>query len=224
MSSQLFDGLVYYLILVLSIALHEFGHAKSADLLGDPLPRLQGRVTLNPLAHLDPIGTGLIPLSMIFLPILMNAHLPLALIGWGKPVQIALNNPRNRIRNEILITLAGPAMNFLIALGVAILIGLYLRFDSASATAANLAGYAQLAILLNCLLIAFNLIPLPPLDGSRILRHIVCLSEETFYRLAVNSPWILLILVNLSVFQQLLGLVRNWIAAPFFALANFLSS
>jgi Zn-dependent protease len=223
MSTALANGLIFYIILALSIALHEFGHAKAADLLGDPLPRLQGRVTLNPLAHLDPIGTGLIPLSMIFIPIFMGSHLPFALIGWGKPVQIALNHPRTRVRDEILITIAGPAMNFLIALVVSILIGLFLRFTGSSDAADSLAQIAQFAIVINCLLIVFNLIPLPPLDGSRILRHIVGMTEEMFYRLAMNAPWILLVLVNLSVFQQLLGTARNLFAEPFFRLANLLA-
>ncbi len=218
LTNALLNGLILYIILALSIALHEFGHAKVGDLVGDPLPRLQNRVTLNPLAHLDPIGTGLIPATMIFLPILLGAPLPISLIGWGKPVQIALDNPRTRKRNEILITIAGPGVNFLIALFTAIITGVFLRYFGDASVADAVYHVASLAIIVNCLLIVFNLIPLPPLDGSRLLRHVVGLSEETFYRLALNSPWILLILVNLSVFRQLLGTVRDTVADPFFRL------
>lgn len=209
------EGLILYLILAGSIALHEFGHAKVADLLGDFLPRSQGRVTLNPLVHLDPIGTGLIPLSMILL------RLPFSLIGWGRPVQISLPNPKTRMRDEILITLAGPLMNGLIALTVAVGYGLLAHVSPARAD--NLEPLANAAIAVNCTLIAFNLIPLPPLDGSRIMRHVVGMTEETFARLAQHSWWILLILINLQPCQELLSRVAFDISIPFLMLGNFLA-
>lgn len=90
------DGLLQLILLIISIGLHEFGHAWMADLRGDPLPRLQGRVTLNPFAHADPIGTIAIPAVMIFL------SPGFGLIGWGKPVQISLPNPKTRRMDDIL--------------------------------------------------------------------------------------------------------------------------
>jgi Zn-dependent protease len=217
--ADLRDGSIFYLILALSIALHEYGHAKAADLIGDPLPRLQGRVTLDPLAHLDPIGTGLIPLSMIFLPIFMGARMPFALIGWGRPVQISLPNPRTRVRDEIVITVAGPLMNVLIALVAAIVS----RTLAASHNMGeHTADFLVKTILLNCGLIAFNVIPLPPLDGSRILRHIVRMSENTFNHLAMNSWWILLILINLNQFQVLLHQLIVVVATPFLMVSGLL--
>jgi Zn-dependent protease len=212
MMAALRQGAIFYLILAGSIALHEFGHAKVADLVGDYLPREQGRVTLNPFAHLDPIGTGLIPLAMIFLPILTNHPMPLQLIGWGRPVQISLPNPRTRKRDEILITLAGPGMNVLIALGTAIVGGLVERFSNGRVDP-TLAGEI---ILMNAMLIAFNLIPLPPLDGSRLLRHLIGMSEEAFGRMMMYTPIILLILINTSGFQHILGEMTDWVATPFF--------
>ena len=109
-------GALKMILLVVSIGLHEFGHAWMADRRGDPLPRAQGRVTLDPLAHIDPIGTLLIPGLMIFWPVLFGGGAPVALIGWGKPVQILLPNPRTRHWDDILSTAAGPAMNLLLCL------------------------------------------------------------------------------------------------------------
>lgn len=119
MNPEIFASLrwagLQFIALVLCVALHEFGHAWAADKRGDPLPRAEGRVTLNPLAHIDPFGTLVIPALMVFLPAL-GGEMPFALIGWGKPVRISLPNPKTRRADEILITLAGPGMNLLLAL------------------------------------------------------------------------------------------------------------
>ena len=112
------DGLLQLILLIISIGLHEFGHAWMADLRGDPLPRMQGRVTLNPFAHADPIGTIAIPAVMIFL------SPGFGLIGWGKPVQISLPNPKTRRMDDIYITLAGPAMNLVLCFTFAVIGGL----------------------------------------------------------------------------------------------------
>ncbi len=205
-AEHLQQGLILYLILAGSVALHEFGHAKAADMLGDPLPRSQGRVTLNPFAHMDPIGTVAIPLIMILL------SPAISIIGWGKPVQISLPDPRTRVRDEILITLAGPGMNFVIALTTAIIAGVIMRFRIM-----NPPEWAEQIIGLNSLLIAFNFIPLPPLDGSRIMRHIVGMSEEMFRRLMMITPIVLLILINTSAFQGFLDRATVWVAHPFIA-------
>jgi Zn-dependent protease len=202
-------GLALYLILAVSIGLHEFGHAKAAELLGDFLPRRQGRVSLNPLRHLDPVGTGLIPLIMIFGPLLTHSRLlSVSLIGWGRPVRISLANPKTRRRDEILITLAGPGMNFLLALGTGLAGGLVNRIHGGEAL------WADRIIAVNCSLIAFNCIPLPPLDASRILRRVVAMSDQTFARLSLLSPLILLVLVNTAMVQAALIHVAGWAARP----------
>lgn len=205
-------GAVELILLVVSIGLHEFGHAWVADLRGDPLPRAQGRVTLDPFAHVDPIGTLLIPALGIL------KLFPFAMIGWGKPVQVLLANPRTRKADDILITLAGPAMNLVQCLAFA-LIGLVL------AETGHLVPNAQrvltYGILLNASLMVFNLVPIPPLDGSRVLRHVVGMSEETFRNLARYSPIILLVLVNLPAFSHALGMLIVALSAPFFAVGGF---
>ena len=197
-------SLLQLILLVVSIGIHEFGHAWVADLRGDPLPRLQGRVTLNPLAHADPIGTLLIPGIMIFFP-------PgFGLIGWGKPVQISLPNPATRRMDDILITLAGPAMNLVLCL-VFVLVGLALgvSFDG------NLGRFLVSGMLMNIGLFCFNLIPIPPLDGSRIFYRLGLYSLELFTTLSQYGFIILIILINLPGFSGVLGYLQLLILSPF---------
>jgi Zn-dependent protease len=206
------QGLTLYIILVVSIGLHEFGHAKAADLLGDGLPRLQGRVTLNPLAHIDMIGTVLIPLFMIFLPIFAGSPMPVSLIGWGKPVQISLPYPATRVRDDILCTLAGPLMNLVILVVVTAVSAAVFHFQGELNYA--FATIVVVTIQLNTILIVFNLIPIPPLDGSRIFRRLVGMREETFAQLAANGWWILLVLINIPAFRTFLSQARNVVPPP----------
>ncbi len=204
-------GAVELILLIVSVGLHEFGHAWVADLRGDPLPRAQGRVTLDPFAHADPIGTILIPAIGIF------GILPFGIIGWGKPVQVLLANPRTRKVDDILITLAGPAMNLVQCLGFA-LIGLILRETGNTGFGAE--KVITFGIFLNAGLMVFNLVPIPPLDGSRVLRHLLGVSEETFRTIARFAPLILIVLINLPFFNHALSSLIFKVAAPFFALAG----
>jgi len=197
-------SLLQLILLVVSIGLHEFGHAWVADLRGDPLPRFQGRVTLNPLAHADPIGTLLIPGIMIFF------SPGFGLIGWGKPVQISLPNPTTRRMDDILITLAGPAMNLVLCL-VFVLVGLALgvSFDG------NLGRFLASGMLMNIGLFCFNLIPIPPLDGSRIFYRLGLYSLELFTTLSQYGFIILIILINLPGFSGVLRYLQLLILSPF---------
>jgi Zn-dependent protease len=212
---QLRWGALSLILLVISIGLHEFGHAWVADLRGDLLPRAQGRVTLNPLAHADPLGTILLPSIMIFLPILMGSPLPFGLLGWGKPVQISLANPQTRRMDDILITLAGPAMN------VALLVTFALIGGVGGVTAAGpgnheFAKFLATGIVMNAGLAAFNLLPLPPLDGSRVFYRLGIYSTEVFHFLSQWSFFILLILINTSFFFE----VVRWLMTPLLHLAG----
>jgi Zn-dependent protease len=185
-------GLVYYLILVVSLSIHEWAHAFVADKVGDPLPRSQGRVTLNPIAHMDIIGTVFLPLAMIF----MNPGF--AIFGWGKPVQVSLPNPKTRIRDDLLVTGAGPFSNICLAcIG-----GIILRTLPESS---SLCGLLEAFIFINCLLFLFNLIPVPPLDGSRFMKHAVRMREETYAGFARYGFLIILVLINLDGFRVNFG-------------------
>lgn len=208
------DGLLQLILLIISIGLHEFGHAWMADLRGDPLPRMQGRVTLNPFAHADPIGTIAIPAVMIFL------SPGFGLIGWGKPVQISLPNPKTRRMDDIFITLAGPAMN-LVLCGVFAVIGGLGNFDPRSQ--AVVLNFLEMGIVLNASLVVFNLIPIPPLDGSRVALRLGLYSEELFLTLARWGFVILLVLVNLTPFQVAMAYLRALVVWPWAYLWNLLA-
>lgn len=209
------QGALWMILLVVAIALHEFGHAWMADRRGDPLPRAQGRVTLDPTAHIDPIGTLLIPGIMIFWPAFAGSSAPVALIGWGKPVQVSLANPRTRRMDDILITLAGPAMNLVLC--VAFTCGLALTGPPG---ATGDGRFMLNGLMLNASLMVFNLLPIPPLDGGRILRWVVGMTEETFRTVATYAPWVMLFLINTSIFSNLLGTLMGVVVHPFLWLAS----
>ncbi len=208
------DGLLQLILLIISIGLHEFGHAWVADLRGDPLPRLQGRVTLNPFAHTDPIGTILLPAVMIFL------SPGFGLIGWGKPVQISLPNPRTRRMDDICITLAGPGMNLVLCLVLA-LIGAFGNFDPVQDRL--VIRFLVSGIFLNSGLVVFNLIPIPPLDGSRLAVRFGLYTEEIFLALARWGFVILLIAVNLPFFRDGMDVAIRLLATPWFHLWDLLA-
>ena len=208
------DGLLQLILLIISIGLHEFGHAWMADLRGDPLPRMQGRVTLNPFAHTDPIGTILLPGIMIFL------SPGFGLIGWGKPVQISLPNPKTRRMDDIYITLAGPAMNLVLCLVFAVIGGLG-NFDPK--TQEVVIRFLVGGIYLNAGLVVFNLIPIPPLDGSRLALRLGLYSEELFLNLARWGFVILIVLVNLPPFLRVMHSGIVMLASPWFGLWDLLS-
>ncbi len=215
-------GSLQLILLIVSVGLHEFGHAWVADLRGDPLPRAQGRVTLNPLAHADPIGTILIPAVMVFL------SPGFGVIGWGKPVQISLMNPKTRRLDDILITLAGPAMNIVLCLAfviIGVIGGLNPNINpslSGSTPSATMVQFLYMGIFLNVSLAIFNLIPLPPLDGSRILLRLGIYTEEMFESLTRWSFLILIILINLPFFRELMVSAMKIVGLPFLMLWDVL--
>lgn len=163
--------------LIIALALHEYAHARMAVAMGDFTPRMMGRLTVNPLAHIDPIGL---------------AMLLIARFGWAKPVVINPHNFRDRKKGEILVALAGPAMNFLLAflaLGVMIFLTHTMRMEMSY----GLRAVLWLIVVYNINFGVFNLIPLPPLDGSRILMAV--LPYEMQYRLAALERYSMLIFI-----------------------------
>lgn len=147
------DIIISAIGLLVAVTIHEFSHAATADRLGDPTPRAMGRLTLNPLAHLDPLGT-----AMIFI-----AH-----FGWGKPVPIDPYNFTNPRRDEILVSLAGPASNLILGSIIGII---YLT-----------TGYSNQILftvaIVNFSLAIFNLIPIPPLDGSKVFLNLMSVEKS----------------------------------------------
>ena len=153
-----------FIILIASLSFHEAAHAWAADRLGDPTARVLGRLTLNPLAHIDWIGTVLFPL------VGMLSGLPL--IGWAKPVPVDVRNLKAPRRDFALVALAGPVSNIVLAAGFAILLKLQGGLVPEGGQTV-LTGALALAVLLNVLLAVFNLLPVPPLDGGNVLAGIV---------------------------------------------------
>jgi Zn-dependent protease len=174
-ANWIIEGLISYLGLIVLLTFHEFGHAWTAEKCGDDTARLQGRCSLNPIVHIDPIGTVVLPLLMIFL----SPGISRFMIGWAKPVPVNPHNLRNPRVDDILVSMAGPAMNLLLAVGLVALARAGVLFHLRDA--AEL--FLQMAAL-SLLLCFFNLIPIPPLDGSHVLRNLTGMSYETYYQFA----------------------------------------
>ena len=171
-----------------AISIHESAHAWMASRCGDPTARMLGRITLNPLRHIDPVGTILLPAIALFTGFPM--------IGWAKPTPVDPRNFKNPVRDDILTSVAGPASNFLVVMVTVVLLGLlaltspsahYVVHAMARNMILDVNGITPLALMLhqlmviNILLGIFNLIPIPPLDGSHVLRHFLPVGALRLY-------------------------------------------
>ncbi len=195
------DGLLFYIGLIVLLTFHEFGHAWMAWKCGDDTARLQGRVSLNPIVHMDLIGTVVLPLMMIFLS-MSGSGLGRFLIGWAKPVPVNPYNLKNPKVDDILVTLAGPWMNLMLAV---ILMGFAKAAQWAGAPDAMTVciGIAQISLML-CF---FNLIPIPPLDGSQVVRALSGMSYETYAKLARWGFLIIILVLQVPGIRQVLQTV-----------------
>lgn len=184
----MFTYVIFGIALLIALTVHEAAHAFVANYLGDPTARLMGRLTLNPLAHLDPMGTLVFILTAL-------AGFP---IGWGKPVIFDPYNLQNPRRDAALISLAGPASNLILAS----IVSLLFRFSPNQ--------LFEAIILLNISLAIFNLIPIHPLDGGKILVALLPQKESRQYDLFLNRYGIfilLLLILPLTGGQSIIGMI-----------------
>ncbi|HUF48604.1 MAG TPA: site-2 protease family protein [Vicinamibacterales bacterium] len=180
--------LPFFAILVMSLSFHEAAHAWAANRLGDPTARQLGRLTLNPIPHIDPIGTVVFPL--------MLAWSGLPIFGWAKPVPVNGRNLRAPRRDFAMVALAGPVSNVLLAFIASTLLSVV--FGSRGAVGiTSVDGFLTWVVQLNLLLAVFNMIPVPPLDGGNVLAGFV--PESVARMIDALRPWGFLILMGLLV-------------------------
>ena len=203
------DLILFLIILIFSVVIHEVSHGVVAEKFGDPTARLAGRLTLNPIPHIDLFGSILLPLIMYFTVGFV--------LGAAKPVPVNYLNLRNPKRDMAFVALAGPASNIVLALGCA----LPLRFNLISMETAG-GEFLLQVVILNLVLAIFNLIPIPPLDGSKVLASL--LSDRLlpqFFALERYGFLLILLFLFLGLFQVILFPILNALLQIFVGISFF---
>ena len=186
-------------VLLFSLTIHEMAHAVTADWYGDPTARRLGRISLNPLVHLDPVGSLLLPL--------MGFYFGGFIFGWAKPVPVNLANLKNHRRDFLVIAAAGPASNIALAIGASALLGIVPGgLGAAEGIPAVLATLGLFMVQLNLLLAVFNMLPIPPLDGGNVLAGLLPESLAASYDRLIR-PYGFVILIVLMATGSLYTLI-----------------
>lgn len=195
--SAIFDGLLTYLFFIPLLTFHEWAHAWVAWKCGDDTAYRQGRVTLNPIAHMEVIGTVVLPLVGIFLS-LHNSVLASFIIGWGRPVPVDISNLRSPRRDDTLVALAGPAINVVLAFVLLALVKV------GALTGVEMLGEIGVRMaMLSLFLCFFNLLPVPPLDGSHVLKNLIGMSYETYWKLCQYGFIAVIIVINIPFVRDI---------------------
>ncbi|MGA3262637.1 MAG: site-2 protease family protein [Terracidiphilus sp.] len=222
-SSAFIIAVFEFVLLLFSLSVHECAHAWMASRLGDQTARMMGRVSLNPMVHVDPVGTLLFPALMIFGPFIGLNFFGGMLVGWAKPTPVITRNFHKIVRDDNLTTLAGPVSNLLLVLA-AFLVLVVIAVTAPDGRLLVLSTFAggisqgvpsglqalvllcTLAIYINLSLCFFNLLPIPPLDGSRVLRNMLPYGAIQVYdRIPIWGSYLLMIFVGRYVLMALLG-------------------
>jgi len=222
-SSAFIIAVFEFVLLLFSLSVHECAHAWTASRLGDQTARMMGRVSLNPIDHIDILGTLILPALIIFGPFIGLNYFSGMLIGWAKPTPVITRNFKKIRRDDNLTTLAGPASNLLLVL-IALLVLAVISLTSPDAHQLVLSTFTgginlgvnsalqavvllcTLAILINLSLCFFNLLPIPPLDGSRVLRNMLPYGAVQVYdRVPIWASYLLMIFIGRWILMMFLG-------------------
>lgn len=209
---------VYMITLIVSVALHEWGHAWMADKLGDDTPRRQGRVTLNPVAHADPIGTLALPLISA---LLSAGSGRMGGFGWGKPVQwnpARINRKWRMYTAIILVSIAGPMMNLLLGT-LLVLLHVILTTQGVLGASSPMQQVIFFAASINFTLFFFNLVPVPPLDGGHVAEQLTPYKHRKKWEEYLRfSPFVFLALICIPQVQQIFVIPAMWCMTNLYSL------
>jgi Zn-dependent protease len=215
----LYSAAVWIIPLTIAIVLHEVSHGWVANALGDPTAKRLGRLSINPVTHVDPVGTILLPLSLAI------ANLPV--FGWAKPVPVVASRLRNPRIHMMLVALAGPGMNIALALLATLAIAIFVPFWTGSVpTGAGAFLFKNLTnfVMINVFLAIFNLLPIPPFDGGHVVQGLLPRPLAAQYARIGRYGFLLLIflLVILPMIAPNANVVGRLIGPPAWAVISFL--
>jgi len=235
-SSDFVIRIFEFVLLLFSLSFHECAHAWMASRLGDQTARMQGRITLNPISHIDPIGTLLFPALIIFGPLIGFTFFSGLIVGWAKPTPVITRNFQKIVRDDNLTTLAGPASNLILVLLAVVVLGIFciavpggrllviasLSGGLGATTPSGMQALVILAILaieINLSLFYFNLLPIPPLDGSRMLYNLLPYNAaQAFSRIPIWVSYLFMIFVGGYILSLLLNPSMALVFWPFLRL------
>jgi Zn-dependent protease len=196
--------------LLMAVVFHEVAHGVVAYACGDPTAARAGRLTLNPLAHVDPVGTVLVPGLLLLMPLLFGT--PAFVFGWAKPVPIDPRWFRRPRLDGLLVALAGPGTNIALAVLSALILGAIAASADVTPATRFLANLAAQSIAINCVLAVFNLLPIPPLDGGRVLTAVLPADAARVLNQLerVGIIIVLLVVMNTGILSRLVRPVIAW--------------